>query len=1047
MRRVKIVFALLFACVATQAQPKYTIQDLGSLSGLPECAATAISQAGLVTGYCLTGGGLSSGSTSRAFLYAKGVINDFGVAPKFTAVPMSVNDSGLVAGGFVQPNGGFGWFNYLGPFLYQGGSFQPFSAAPPDLAPLGLTNAGQIAGARFSGKVLFYGQAVLMPSVSGQPTILQPLAGLNGAALGISPNGAWVAGVSSDSTGSTMKATLWNSGIPQALGPVTGSQQSDAMAVNDSGVAAGAVFSVNLVSNLNNGSAHATMFANGTVTDLGVLTGDLSSQAMGINSSGTVVGFSSALQPHPTLQIYALLWPPSQSYRAFAYSGGAMYDLNKLITNATGWQLSFAMGINNSGQIAGTGTYQGHSRAFLLTPVTVATPGVTAIVSSVSGPALAPGSLAMLQGHDLAAATIATCGTAAAWPQSCSDATVMVADSSHQSKAALQSVSPTSIVFEVPWDVQPGAATVQVVRGSGGQSASSTPLAFTLAAYAPALFTTNDAGRQIGMFTDSANRPIGSANPAQPGDTITLLAAGLGATNPQVPIGTAPSTVAPLVVQPALKVGGKDIQMVLAGLAAGQVGTYQVSFQLPANTPGGDRAVQLSAGGVSGNTVLLPVAGTQFRIDQTSLSFTYQIGGSPPAAQTVQLTTSDVPVNFTAASGASWLNVSPASATAPQGLSITAYPLGLGPGDYSATLVIAPSDGSNVAPASISVQLTVTGAAPGTLQLGPALTAAFSAGTPLAIAVAQRNVFVLTSSVEAFGLSNGLAAQPPLALPSGTTPVSLLAIDLNGDGAADFLVLDKAGAAVNTYLAGAAGYTAAQTFPANANPTAMTALNLNGDASADLAVIGDNGVALFTGNGDGTFSPGAVFDVPGRQGALLAVTAGSFTGAGTDDLVVSDAGGTIWLLPSDGHGGFGTPSGAPAGPNPVALAVGDFNGDHRLDVAVSNADAGTVSLLLGDGAGNLGPAANFVVGFGPASLAAADFDGDGKLDLAVAISGADTVCVLRGDGAGGFQSQLQYLVGSAPVALAAGDLDGDGKPDIAVAVRGSGSLAVLLNRN
>src|SRR5207244_7714188 len=79
---------------------------------------------------------------------------------------------------------------------------------------------------------------------------------------------------------------------------------------------------------------------------------------------------------------------------------------------------------------------------------------------------------------------------------------------------------------------------------------------------------------------------------------------------------------------------------------------------------------------------------------------------------------------------------------------------------------------------------------------------------------------------------------------------------------------------------------------------------------------------------------------------------------------------------------------------PTSVAVGDFNGDGRQDLAVANNGSNNVSVLLGAAAGGFSAALNFAVDTGPVSVAVGDFDGDGKQDLATANDGSNNVSVL-----------------------------------------------------
>ena len=79
-----------------------------------------------------------------------------------------------------------------------------------------------------------------------------------------------------------------------------------------------------------------------------------------------------------------------------------------------------------------------------------------------------------------------------------------------------------------------------------------------------------------------------------------------------------------------------------------------------------------------------------------------------------------------------------------------------------------------------------------------------------------------------------------------------------------------------------------------------------------------------------------------------------------------------------------------AGSDPLSVAVGDFNGDGKPDLAVANSGSNNVSVLLGNGDGTFQAAVNYGAGTEPYSVAVGDFNGDGKPDLAVAASGATT---------------------------------------------------------
>ncbi|MBI5021691.1 MAG: VCBS repeat-containing protein [Ignavibacteriales bacterium] len=167
----------------------------------------------------------------------------------------------------------------------------------------------------------------------------------------------------------------------------------------------------------------------------------------------------------------------------------------------------------------------------------------------------------------------------------------------------------------------------------------------------------------------------------------------------------------------------------------------------------------------------------------------------------------------------------------------------------------------------------------------------------------------------------------------------------------------------------------------------------------------------------------------------MSVAIGDLNGDGKLDLAVANEGsGNVSVLLGNGDGTFQTAKNFNTGTYPRSVAIGDLNGDGFLDLAVANSSSGNVSVLLGDGTGSFGAATNFSAGVGPYSVAIADLNGDGSLDLAVAnFSSLGPISVLLGNGDGTFLPAQNVSAGTRPISVATGYLNADGFLDLAVA--------------
>jgi hypothetical protein len=305
----------------------------------------------------------------------------------------------------------------------------------------------------------------------------------------------------------------------------------------------------------------------------------------------------------------------------------------------------------------------------------------------------------------------------------------------------------------------------------------------------------------------------------------------------------------------------------------------------------------------------------------------------------------------------------------------------------------------------------------------------------------------------------------PVTYSVGAGPQAIVTADLNHDGHLDIVTANAGSNNISVQIGNSGGtFQAAQPYAAGVGPAAVAVGDLNGDGKPDIVAAneGDSTVSVLLGNGDGTFQAAKNYAV-GAQPVSVAI--GIFNGK-PDIVTANQAANTVSLLPGNGDGTFGAAQTAASFTDPAqSVAVGDFNADGKLDLAVATrgtagtfgyyggyypGDSPAVAVFLGNGSGAFTAGNSYTLpspygvppsSFAPPSVVVADVNGDGKSDLVVTDAGDGAVNVLLGNGSGAFAAS-SFGAWGGPQSVAVADVNGDGKLDLVTANTG-GTVSVL----
>jgi hypothetical protein len=256
------------------------------------------------------------------------------------------------------------------------------------------------------------------------------------------------------------------------------------------------------------------------------------------------------------------------------------------------------------------------------------------------------------------------------------------------------------------------------------------------------------------------------------------------------------------------------------------------------------------------------------------------------------------------------------------------------------------------------------------------------------------------------GNGDGTFQSPvPYATTTGTEPTFVLVGDFNNDGKLDLLICDEPYVSVMLGNGDGTFQAPIDTAP-SLKPFAIALGYFNHDQKLDVASVNGGDVTILLGNGDGTFATGETYLV---GSGLNSVTSADFNGDGNQDLAAADAFGAVIVLLGNGDGTFQPPAYYPAD-FPGSIHAADFSGVGKEDLAVvSGSFARDISVYAGNGDGTFQSPATYIIGQEAGFIAVGDLNGDRKIDIVIPNARGNDVGVLLNTGIVSFSPTTPLL--------------------------------------